>query len=84
MSNNEPNHAPLIVICITFLTTVFGCLGAWCIVRGYQAGEILTTVAGGGLGGLVGFLGGKPVSTNSATPTMTAVPPAAQPTGNTP
>jgi len=56
---NKDTHTPLIVICITVITIVFGVLGAWLIVKGYQSGEMLTTIAGSGLGGLCGFLGGK-------------------------
>jgi hypothetical protein len=82
-SSDQPDHTPLVVVCITIVTLVFGILGAWLIIKGFQAGEILTTTAGTGLGGLCGLVGSKMLTRPNTVSTQTGdinASPTTQPT----
>lgn len=52
----NPKIVYLVVICITFVTVVAVGGGAWLTAKGYQGGELLLSMAGTGLGGLIAML----------------------------
>lgn len=53
---SNPKVVHLIVLCITVITALGLCLGAWLTSKGYQGGEILLTTGASGLGGLIALL----------------------------
>lgn len=75
MNPQTKSHTGLIVICVTWLGSLAALGGAWLLWKGFTGGSELVLALNSAISGLIGFLGGRAMTTPTPDISVTSTPP---------
>lgn len=71
MNQQSKSHTAMIVLCVTWLGSLAALGGAWLLWKGFTGGSELVLALNSAISGLIGFLGGRAMTSNATQPDIT-------------